>query len=318
MRDSTLPLFRASSRKQGLGRAAAPLVVADDIDIAKAAAVSLLFSPGERPTARAIRTLAQSSPDFSISLDPQSSALQSSGAQAGEPGRAAITPAESLASGQFARATGPAGDSPAAKAETKIWLELLASGLTFDLSGLAPGAGDPVPQRAHMYGLAPDMAEDHLEAITLTPGPHLLGGGAMLPVVRCLAWLGACLAVLPETRAVAWHSARCWSSPQYFRDVMLRWMEGGAFPGFGLAALIPMADGGLQSEGLSLFIGQELRIEPELVADRSAGAKIALRLMHLLVENGRMQQVERITLPGNDKLRLEPSANGRFVRVWRD
>lgn len=314
-----MPLFRASSRRQGLGRAAAPSVVADDIDIVKASAVSLLFSPGERPTARAIWTLAQSSPDFSISLDPQGS-----GPQSDELGGSAGATSDSFGNGRAARAYAAKEDSSDADcgangdAAAKVWLELLASGLTFDLYGLAPGAGEPVPEREHLYGLAPSMAEGPLESITLSPGPHLLGGGAMLPVVRCLAWLGACLAVLPGTRAVAWHSARCWSSPQHFRDVVSRWMEGGAFPGFGLAALMPIADGGLQSEGLNLFIGQELRIEPELAADRAAGAKIALRLMHLLVENGPLHQVERISMPGNGKLRLEPSANGRFVRVWRD
>lgn len=199
-----------------------------------------------------------------------------------------------------------------------MWLELLASGLTFDLSGLTPGVSEPIPDRAHLYGLAHSAVDCPLEAITLTPGPHLAGGEAMLPVVRCLAWLAARLAALPGTRAVAWHSARCWSAPQHFRDVVLRWMEGGAFPGFGLAALIPMADGGLQSEGLTQFIGQELRIEPELVADRAAAAKIALRLMHLLVENGPVKSPERITLSPQENLRLEPSANQRFVRVWRD
>ena len=98
---------------------------------------------------------------------------------------------------------------------------------------------------------------------------------------------------------------------------MLRWIEGGVFPGLGLAALTPMPDGGMQSQGLALFTGQELRLEPELAADRTAGAKVALRLMHWLVEHGRLEAKE--TLPGPDgrPLHLEPSANGRFVRVWR-
>lgn len=198
------------------------------------------------------------------------------------------------------------------------WVELLASGLTFDLRGLAGGAPEPAPDRAHLYGLAPSLAEAPLEAITLRPGPHLAGGDTMLPVVRLQAWLAACLALLPGVKAVAWHPARCWNGSQHFRDVVLRWMEGGVFPGFGLAAMVPMADGGLQTEGLALFTGQELRIEPDGRLDPAASAKIALRLMHLLVENGPVQQPEQITGPAGEPLRIEPSANGRYVRVWRD
>lgn len=198
------------------------------------------------------------------------------------------------------------------------WLELLVSGLTFDLTGLAGGGPAAMPARAHLYGVAPSVAEGPLEAITLMPGPHLAGGGSMLPVVRMLAWLAAQLAKLPGTRAVAWHPARCWSAPHHFRDVVLRWIEGGVFPGFGLAAITPMADGGLQTEGLALFTGQELRIEPDMAADRAAAAKITLRLLHMLVENGWIDVAEQVTGPAGEKLRLEPSANGRFVRVWRD
>ena len=139
----------------------------------------------------------------------------------------------------------------------------------------------------------------------------------MLPVVRSLAWLAARLADLPGARAVAWHPARNWCEAAHFRDSVLRWIEGGVFPGLGLASLVPAPDGGLQSQGLALFTGQELRLEPELAEDRAAGAKIALRLMHWLVEHGRLDAPERLPGPDGQTLRLEPSENARFVRVWR-
>lgn len=267
--------------------------MAEDNVIAKASAVSLLFRPGGRPVADAIRALAQSTGDFAVSLEPvHGGAAQAIGHRRAVRGGPA-----------------PEGD---------VWLELFASGLTFDLHGLAPGTGAMIPQRAHLFGLTPGVLDMPMEAVTVSPGPHLAGGGAMLPVVRYLAWLAARLAVLPGVCAVAWHPARCWSSPEHFRDVVLRWMEGGVFPGFGLAALVPMGDGGLQSEGMALFSDQELRIEPEVAADRAAAAKIALRVMHYMAENGHLQVSERISLSGGDNFRLEPSANGRFVRVWRD
>ena len=202
-------------------------------------------------------------------------------------------------------------------AEAASWVELLANGLTFDLVGLAPGRPADRPPSGPAFGLPDGFEAESLEAITLQPGPHLVAGGAMLPVVRSLAWLSALLTDLPGVRAVGWHPAPCWSAPSHFRDSVLRWIEGGVFPGLGLAALAPMPDGGMQSQGLALFTGQEMRLEPELVADRAAGAKIGLRLMHWMVENGRVDDIEVISCPDGQPLRLEPSANGRIVRVWR-
>jgi hypothetical protein len=250
---------------------------------AQASAVSLLFDRGQRPAAADIRGLAQDHPDFSISFDPGSRA-------------------------------GGAGD----RDQALCWLELLASGLTFDLSGLAPGAGDVMPPRAHAYALAANVPDRPLEAITLSPGPHLAGGQAMMPVVRCLAWLAARLAVLPGVRAVVWQSARCWTGPDHFRTAVLRWMDGGAFPGLGLAAFAAMPDGAMQSEGLALFTGQEIRIEADPAIDAASAVKLGLRLLHLLVESGPVLAPQILTLSGGVAVRLEPSTNGRYVRVWLD
>ena len=240
-------------------------------------AASLLFAPGARPPAAAIERLANENGGFSVSLDP---------AQSG--------------------AASDRGD----------WLELLVNGLTFDLIGLAPGPAAAPPPRTHNFGLDDGPGFSGAEAVTLKPGPHLASGAKMLPVVRSMAWLAAQLADLPGARAVAWHPAHSWSAPGHFRGSVLRWTEGGVFPGLGLAAFAAMPDGGLQSQGLALFTGQELRLEPGLADDRAAVAKIGLRLLHWLVEHGRLKGPESIAGPEGQPLRLEPSGNGRFVRVW--
>ena len=249
-------------------------------------AVSLLFAAGHRPAAAAIRELARKRDGFAVSFDP---AAEQAGGESGPHG----------------------GD------DGQQWLELLANGLTFDLVGLAPGECAPPPPLAHRFAIAETLDPAGLEAVTLRPGPHLAGGHAMIPVVRSLAWLAALLAQLEGVAAIAWHPARSWCGPGYFREGVLRWVEGGVFPGLGLAALAVTADGGMQSEGLALFIGQELRLEPELAADRAEGAKIAVRLLDFLVEGGPLTSPRRVTGPDGLALRLEPSANGRFVRVWR-
>lgn len=242
------------------------------------ATAALLFPRGARPTAAVVRALALASGNFAITFD--------SAERAGE------------------------------DRQTERWVEILANGLTFDLLGLLPGPAATPPPRAHVFGLADDSAAERLEAMVLRPGPHLAGGAGAMPVIRQLALVAAQLAELPGIKAVAWPAARIWNGVQHFRDVVLRWSEGGVFPGFGLVALASMPDGGIQSEGMALFIGQELRLEPELARDRAAGAKIGLRLLHWLSEHGPVTEPDAVTGPDGQPLRLAPSPNGRFVRVW--
>ena len=197
------------------------------------------------------------------------------------------------------------------------WLELLANGLTFDLTGLAPQPSIEVPATAHTFGITPDAEIRALQPVLVKPGPHLAAGGAMFPVVRTLAMIAANLAQLEGVKAVAWHPARAISEAGYFRTSVLRWIEGGAFPGLGLTALVPTDDGGLESEGLALFTGQELRMRPEVVMDRAEASKIALRLLNWLVEHGRITESFGFTGPSGETLRLEPVDNFGIVEVWR-
>ena len=139
----------------------------------------------------------------------------------------------------------------------------------------------------------------------------------MVPVVRALAWLGAVLGRLDGVVAIAWHPARCWSAPDLYIEGVRRWAEGGVFPGLTLAGLSLSPDRGMHSEGLALFTGQELRLEPEMIEDQAEGAKLAVRLLDFLIERGRVAETATITGPDGSLLRLEPSANGRFVRICR-
>lgn len=197
------------------------------------------------------------------------------------------------------------------------WLEIVADGLTFDITGLAPGQGHRLPECGYRFDLAADWTPQNHSGVRLMPGPHLMAGARMMPVVRAMAGLAAVLCMLPDVVAVAWHPSRCYIGPRYFCSIIENWLEGGVFPGLGLVGLALSADGAMQSEGLAFFIGQELRIEPELTEDKSAAAKIAVRLIDRLAEHGAMKEPETITggLRGG-ALQLEPSANGRLIRVW--
>lgn len=201
-------------------------------------------------------------------------------------------------------------------AEEVQWMELLANGLTFDLTGLEPGKPRDAINTGHVFGLAEEFDPAICETIALAPGPHLTSGGAMIPVVRCLAWLAAEMASLPHIRAISWRAARTICAPEYYHDSVMRWIGGGAFPGLGLTALVPQPDGSMISEGLGLFTGQELRLDASLASDRSHGAKVAVRLLHWLVENGRVDQTMSLTGPSGEALVLEPQPELGFIKVW--
>lgn len=198
------------------------------------------------------------------------------------------------------------------------WLELLASGLTFDLTGLIPGAAMPRPRARHFFGLAPQVAEGEFEAISLLPGPHIAGGEAMLPVIRIMAEVASALADGFACKVVCWQPAGCWMDSGYFARIAEGWSDGGAFPALGLTGIERTQDGGVESDGLAFFIGQELRVEARRGEGAADTVKLAVRVIDHLVRHGPLAAREELTGPDGEALLAEPSADGRFVRLWRE
>jgi len=197
------------------------------------------------------------------------------------------------------------------------WVEIVSHGLTFDLLDLAPGQSITVPQANYRFDCPPDLFEHNLEALRLVPGPHLSGGENSLPVVRVLAGAASGLSAALSALALFWPPSGGLIGPAFFRSAINTWAAGGAFPALGLTGFKQMADGGMQSVGLAFFTGQEIRLEPDFAADTIAATQLGVRLVNQLVQRGTLQQSEAITAPDGSQLRLEPSGNGRFVRVWR-
>lgn len=200
-------------------------------------------------------------------------------------------------------------------AEDAGWLELLASGLTFDLTGLAPAKAAPIPACGTPIGLAEDVTGENLEAVRLDPGAHLSGGEAMLPIVRVHLALALVLASLPNVAALAWHPARTWVEPAYFVRTVSAWLDGGAFPALGLTALTATGDGGLVSEGLAFFIGRELKVAGGLVADGAETAKLAMRLIHHMVEAGRDNAAGPYVTEQGQTIEVRESDDDRYLEA---
>jgi hypothetical protein len=241
--------------------------------------LSLLFTPGHRPTAAEVRGLAERM------------------AAAGD------------RLGGFAL-----GHQPD---EAAGWLELLVSGLSFDLTGLPPAPPERAPARCHTFGLDGPELPDDLEAVRLMPSPHIIGGAALPPVVRTITALAAALAQLDHVRAVCWHPAGTVTETALFVRIIGAWLEGGPFPSLGLTALVRDDNGGWRSEGLAFFTGQELRIEPDAKSAPSEARKLAVRLIHRLVEQGPIKAVGELLGPDGSLLDVEPSLDGRLLRIWR-
>jgi len=261
------------------------------------AGLYLLFASGNRPDRDCVHRFAERHPAVSLSHDPSDQ--------------------------RFLVGAGAVGDAPAANTVTETgetaWVELLRDGLTFDLCGLKPGPACPVPVVEHFFDMedAPPMSA--CEGLRILPGPHLAGGERTVPVVRGMIALARDLAHhFDDLAAIVWTPARSAIGRRFFDSTVTAWLEGGAFPALGLTAFREDVDGGLQSVGLDHWIGQELRIEPPVSADRASATRLGVRLINQLVLVGGLEESERIIAPDGTRLILRPSRNGRFIRVWRD
>jgi hypothetical protein len=195
---------------------------------------------------------------------------------------------------------------------TEGWIELLASGLTFDCHGLAPAAPLALPTHAALLGLE---AQPKGEGIALGPGPHLAEAAGMLPVIRQLAGIGAAIAQLPGASAVAWNPARCWMPASYFCKVVGNWLAGGPFPALGLTSLQRESDGAMQTVGLALLTGQELVFAPDRELGPADIARIAVRLIHALIEVDPLTAPHEFTGPDGEPIDVVPIRDGRQLRV---
>lgn len=195
-------------------------------------------------------------------------------------------------------------------------LEILCEGMTFDVVGLAPGAAIPLSAVDHRIAMPEAFDIENLEAIALQPGPHIAAGARTMPVMRTL--MATAIEIVPHLAglaAISWPPAATLVGADFFLSTGRAWTEGGAFPALGLTAFAPADDGGLLSEGLAWFTGQEIAVDPSLAEDRAAATQLAVRLVNQLVGRGRLGSVEQVIGPSGEILTLEPQ--GDTIAVHR-
>lgn len=205
------------------------------------------------------------------------------------------------------------------EAHELAWLELLRDGLTFDLEGLAPGPSPEFPEIEHRFDLDTTPTAFRYEALRLGLGQHLSGGQSTIPVTRTMVSLARDIAHnFSDVQALVWPPSKSAIGRRFFESITTAWIEGGAFPALGLTAFKETIDGAIQTVGLDYWIGQELRIEPPISDDKATATRLGVRVVHHLISLGGLNTVERLTAPDRSKLIMEPSQNGRFIRVWRE
>lgn len=260
--------------------------------------IFLLFDSGTRPGREALRKFVDSNRFTSLTHDP------------------ARKPSLHVVGAQDAQSS-VADASDETLKQPFQWLELLRDGLTFDLEGLAPGEGVSIPRAEHFFDIKSETIGPGTEALRLAAGMHLSGAEGSLPVIRGMMGLARDLVKhFEHIKAVVWPPSASAIGRRFFESTATAWLEGGAFPALGLTAFRKTIDGGLQSVGLDFLIGQELRIEPGLAADEVAATRLGVRLINQLVHTGRVESREEVIGPQGDRLQLEPSVNGKFIRLW--
>lgn len=200
-----------------------------------------------------------------------------------------------------------------------LWVELLRDGLTFDLSGIAPGAQCEFPVIAHRFDLAELPTGVTHDALAFLPGPHLASASRSQPVVRTMfALVCDLIEHFEDLEAVCWGPSRSALGRRCFLSIVRAWLDGGPFPALGLTAFIAEPDNALTSEGLAFWIGQELRIEPPLGNDTVAATRLGVRLVNQLVLSGAVTADDRIIGPDGAPLVLRPSQDRSIISVRRE
>lgn len=187
---------------------------------------------------------------------------------------------------------------------TVDWIEILASGLTFDAIGIAPG--QPLALGAPSTWRGPSQpSAGESEALGIAPGPHLAGAGHLLPVVK--AHFGIAAALLSHcqgARGAVWLPSDLGVAAKTFVALVTDWLDGGPFPAPTLIHCKETAARGMVTSGMAFFIGHEIRLHPSLVPDPVGARRLLFRLADRFVENGGVDDGEVVELEDGSRLRI--------------
>lgn len=151
-------------------------------------------------------------------------------------------------------------------------------------------------------------------AMGLALHPHIGQGFRIPEIAKAFLALGASLAKQLGATGVFWRPAALQTGPDYFVEVVDSYVSGGVFP------VLPIVDfefeddeGGLRSNGLDLFCGQEFEIQSDQM-ERQELIRRAIRLAHDLATNGAVEDEQDVPdIDPDNVIHLTPNNSGNLL-----
>lgn len=196
-------------------------------------------------------------------------------------------------------------------------LELVAGGATFAMQGLAPGAPAPLPPARHFFAMTDSRDSFPFEALALAPARPAKAEAEILSQVQAMVEAAALVARRTGARAVCWAPAASWMDAAYFVRMIENWRSGGPFPALGLTPLVRSEEGTLVSDGLALFTGRELQVEPRRGEHGTDTVKVAVHAIDQLLRASRRGEARSFRGPRGERLEVEPSSDGMVLALKR-
>lgn len=138
------------------------------------------------------------------------------------------------------------------------------------------------------------------------------------PVEDLQAMAALALQVLDDDAlAVHWTGADSLMGADYFRRTVAIWLDGGAFPALGLAALVREGNGVVRSHGLDVIVGQEVAVWPAGGMTPTDQARLAIRGMDFLVREGPLQMGGTTDVDGFGPVNFQIDLNKGIVNLYR-
>jgi hypothetical protein len=149
--------------------------------------------------------------------------------------------------------------------------------------------------------------------LTIELGAHVAGGERVPAIIQALLGVAAKLGMAFNAVAAVWHPVGIVSDFAYFSQAVSGYLAGGAFPVLAMVDFKVNDKGQIDSAGLALLSGQELRVSNSDM-DHVEMIRRVVRVVHDIAVNGPVEVP--VTLQGiepDEILELEPSPDKRLL-----
>lgn len=151
--------------------------------------------------------------------------------------------------------------------------------------------------------------------LNIALGAHVTGGERVPAIIRTLLDLAQKLGKSCHSQAALWRPANMVSGFDYFEQVVIEYLAGGAFPVLAMVNFKSGPKGVIKTDGLTILCGQELQIESETLDDANMMQR-AVRVAHDLAVNGPVN--DHLSLDGpevGEKLELKPVSGASLLTI---